>query len=94
MIGPTCSKSYQCLYVYIRATCNENAKVLEILNAMQVLFDFWVLKDASGMSGAKEEGEEEEEAASSSSPKEFMHSTNTLEHTLIIVNVWYLSMYS
>ena len=53
--------------------------------SMQVLFSLRVLGDALGASGVdwiKEE--EEEEETSSSSPKQIMHSTNTLEHALIV----------
>ena len=42
-----------------------------------------MLGDVSGVSGTKEE--EEEEEASLSSIKQFMHSTNTLERTIIIL---------
>ena len=61
---------------------------------MQALFNILVLGDVSGLSDTDWKEEEEEEEASSSSPKQIMHSTNTLEHALISWNVWYMTMYS
>jgi hypothetical protein len=56
---------------------------------MQTYLSVLVLGDASRVSGAnleEEEEEEEEEEASSSSSKQILYSTNTLKHTLLILN--------
>jgi hypothetical protein len=52
---------------------------------MQALLNFLVSGYALGLTCANSKEDDEEEEASSNSPKQVMHSTNTLEHVLILL---------